>query len=275
MKRPRNRGGGTRAVVTLTVALAFVLIVSGTSCAQSRGGSRWRSSRYGRQGAEIWLEAPRVGVATGSGYRNGTELPGDQTDDLDLSPGLGFGFGIMFAFSDKVALEGRIVQTSHDVSDSDRSWDLDQVFAGGRYIFLYDRRIQIFVDAREGSEEDMERFGELQGELSRTAREANQAFSQVDPDLRRRGGARHTLEFDSTESLLTDFERLSGFGWYLATGVDYVASSRWVVSLRTDYTVMKYNHILVGTTEEDIEDPFDGSSFGVSLSINYRVPIWW
>ncbi len=236
MKRPRNRAGGTRAVVTLTVALAFVLIVSGTSSAQSRGRSRWRTSRYGREGAEIWLEAPRVGVATGSGYRNGTELPGDQTDDLDLSPGLGFGFGIMFAFSDKVALEGRIVQTSHDVSGSDRSWDLDQIFAGGRYIFLHDKRIQIFVGA---------------------------------------GGARHTLEFDSTESLLTDFERLSGFGWYLATGVDYVASSRWVVSLRTDYTVMKYNHILVGTTEEDIEDPFDGSSLGVSLSINYRVPVWW
>lgn len=218
------------------LALALVLVVSGVSSAQSQGRSRWRTSRYGRQGAEIWLEAPRVGVATGSGYKNGMELPGDLTDDLDLSAGLGFGFGIMFAISDKIALEGRVVQTSHGVSGSDKRWDLDQIFAGGRYTFLHDRRTQIFVGG---------------------------------------GGAQSTLEFDSSESLLTDFERLSGLGWYVAGGVDYVLSSRWVVSLRMDYTVMKYSRVLVGTSDEEIEDPFDGSSFGASLSINYRVPVWW
>jgi len=236
VRRPRCRRGRTGVAASILIALALVLVMSGVSCAQSRGKSRWRTSRYGRQGAEIWLEAPRVGVATGSGYKNGTDLPGDLTDDLDLATGLGFGFGMMFGFSDNVALEARVVQTSHGVSGSDKRWDLDQIHVGGRYTFLHDRRIQIFAGA---------------------------------------GGARSTLEFDASESLLTDFERLSGFGWYVAGGVDYVFSSRWVVSLRTDYTVMKYNHILVGVSEEDIEDPLDGSSLGVSLSVNYRVPVWW
>jgi hypothetical protein len=236
VRRPRNRCGGKRAAATLSIALALVLVESGVSSAQSTGRSRWRSSRYGRRGAEIWLEAPRLGVATGSGYKNGVDLPGDLTDDLDLAAGLGFGFGIMFGFSDKVGLEARVVQTTHAVEGSDRRWDLDQIHVGGRYTFLHDNRIQIFAGA---------------------------------------GGARSTLEFDAGESLLTDFERLSGLGWYVAGGVDYVLSSRWVVSLRTDYTVMKYDSVLVGTSEDEIEDPFDGSSFGASLSVNYRVPIWW
>jgi outer membrane protein W len=239
VRRRRSRSARTCAAALLVVALAVVLVAPGSSFAQSDRRSRWRTSRYGRQGAELWLEAPRVGLATGSGYTNGVELPGgdgDEAEDLNLSSGLGFGFGVMFAFSDKVALEGRVVQTNHEVSGGDRNWDLDQLFVGGRYIFFHDRPIQVFVGA---------------------------------------GAARHTLEFDSSESLLTEFERVSGYGWYVATGVDYVVSSRWVIGLRSDYVSMNYNRIQVGTSENDIEDPLDGSVFGVSLSINYRVPIWW
>jgi opacity protein-like surface antigen len=226
-------GAGAAAIL---IALALLLLVSGLSSAQSEPRSRWRSSRYGRRGAEIWLEAPRVGVATGSGYKNGTEVVDDLTNDLDMSAGLGFGFGIMFGFSDNVAVEGRVVQTTHDVPDADRRWDLDQIHVGARYQFLHDRPIQLFVGL---------------------------------------GGARSTLEFDTGDSFVVEFERLSGYGWYVAGGVDYVLSSRWVVSLRSDYTVMEYGRVNLGTTENDIEDPIDGSSFGASLSISYRVPIWW
>jgi outer membrane protein W len=222
--------------VAFLVALAFTLVASGTSAAQSEARPRWRSSRYGRQGAEIWLEAPRVGVATGSGYKNGVALPLDVTDDLDLTAGFGFGFGIMFAASDKIGFEARVVQTTHKASAGDLSWDLDQIHVGGRYLFLHDRPIQVFVGA---------------------------------------GGARSTLEYDSSESLVTGFQRLSGFGWYATAGVDYVVSSRWVVSFRTDYTFIKYDRIIVGINEEDIEDALDGSSLGVSFSISYRVPVWW
>lgn len=224
------------AVAGLAIVAALVLLASSVSSAQSTGRSRWRSSRYGRRGAEIWLEAPRVGVATGSGYKNDTMLPGDVTNDLDLSTGVGFGFGVMFGVSDKVGFEARVVQTNHSVSGSDMSWDLDQVYVGARYTFFYDRRLQLFLGA---------------------------------------GGARTTLEFDASESLLTEFERLTGLGWYAAGGVDYVLSSRWVVSLRTDYTVVKYNRVLIGTSEDEIEDPLDGSSLGAAISINYRVPVWW
>jgi hypothetical protein len=236
VRRPGSKRNAVRAATALSVALAFVLIATSVSSAQTTGRPRWRSSRYGRRGAEIWLEAPRLVFATGSGYKNGTEIPGGVTNDLDLSPGLGFGFGLLFGVSDKVGLEARVVQTTHSVPDSDMRWDLDQIHVGGRYTFFYDRPIQLFLGA---------------------------------------GGARSTLEFDTTESLLTEFERLTGFGWYVTGGVDYVISSRWVVSLRADYTVMKYARVQVGTSEDDIEDPLDGSSLGASLTINYRVPVWW
>lgn len=220
----------------LLIALAFALVASGTSAAQSETRPRWRTSRYGRQGAEIWFEAPRLGVATGSGYKAGVELPGAGTEDLDLRAGFGFGFGIMFAASDQIGFEARVVQTTHKTAAGDVGWDLDQIHVGGRYLFLHDRPIQVFVGA---------------------------------------GGARSTLEFDSSESLLTDFQRLSGYGWYVTAGVDYIVSNRWVVSFRTDYTVMKYGRINVGTHEQDIEDALDGSSLGISFSFSYRVPVWW
>jgi hypothetical protein len=241
VRRPRNRrrAGAAR---TAAVAIGVVFVLSALSSAQSLRPPRWRTGRYDRQGAEIWLEAPRFVAATGKGYRNGAKLydgataEDDKIEDLDLEPGWGFGFGLMFALSGNVAVEGRVVQTNHDVSASGLSWDLDQFFAGGRYVFRHDRRVQIFLGA---------------------------------------GGARHALEFDTGESLVTDFQRLSGFGWYVSTGVDYVASSRWVVSLRADYVSMEYGSVHIGTSEEDIADPFDGSAFGVSLSVNYRVPVFW
>jgi outer membrane protein W len=236
VRKPRSRRTGRIAAGSILITLALMLVASGTSSAQSQGRPRWRSSRYGRQGAEIWLEAPRVGLAMGSGYKSGVELPGDVTDDLDLSAGLGFGFGIMFAASDRIGFEARVVQTTHAVSGSDQRWDLDQIHVGGRYMFFHDRPVQVFVGA---------------------------------------GGARSTLEFDASESYPTGFQRLSGYGWYVTAGVDYVVSSRWVVSLRTDYTVMKYDRVIVEINETDIEDALDGSSLGASLSFSYRVPVWW
>jgi hypothetical protein len=227
------------ARVVGVVFLATVLLATATddsSAARSKRPSRWRTSRYGRQGAEIWLEAPRLGLATAKGYRNGARLYGYKVDDFDLLPGWGFGFGLMFALYDQFAVEFRYVQTSHDVANRDKRWDLDQMFAGARYVFFHDKQYQVFVGA---------------------------------------GGVRQTLELDSTEFLLTNFERLSGYGWYSTAGLDYVASSRWVVSLRADYVLMKYAHVLVGTDEKEIEIPFDGSSFGTSISFNYRIPIWW
>ena len=220
--RPTERG------IRAAAALVLVAMLAALACpanADTPARPR-RSGRYGRKGAEIWLEAPRYVLPTGRGYKG----------DYDIEGGVGFGFGVMFAFSDNLALEGRIVQTTHDLAASELAWDMDQALVGVRYGFMYDRALQPYVGL---------------------------------------GGARVSLEWDRTDELLTEFRRTSGYGVYATLGVDYILSNRWVAGFRIDYVEMKYAEVIVGTDNYTLDDAIDGSSFGASLSIHYRVPVWW
>lgn len=125
--RPRNRA-------CIAVAAAALVIVVGAADSDASG---WRSTRYGRSGAEIWFEVPRFAFATGGGYK----------DDYDLDSGMGVGFGIMFGVSDNIAFEVRLLQTNHEEPVNERAWDLDIVEFGARYTFLHEFRLQPFVGA--------------------------------------------------------------------------------------------------------------------------------
>jgi len=215
---------------TIRASAAFAAVVLLLACLASAAGAqdpstRWRMSRYGRTGAEIWAEFPLTTIPLGDGYE----------DDYDIGSGLGFGFGILFAFSDKIALEGRMGQTEHRSQDG-RQWDLDQYYAGFRYMFRYEEPIQPYVAA---------------------------------------GGARMSLEWAEDDGGVSDFERIWGFGAYGSVGVDYVLSRQWVVGLRANYTWLKYSRANIGTEESDLEDGIDGSSLGFSLSLHYRIPLAW
>ncbi len=210
------------------VPVALALFLAATTCpaeAQERA-YRWRTSRYGRTGAEVWVEAPRYVFPIGKGYK----------DEYDITGGSGFGFGVMFSFSDKLALEGRMLQTTHEMAGDDRQWDIDQALVGFRYGFRYERALQPYVGA---------------------------------------GGARLSLEWDPVDNQTTEFRRISGYGAYGTLGVDYVLSSRWVVGFRTDYIWMTYTESIVGTESATLDDHIRGSSIGLSLSAHYRVPAWW
>jgi len=204
----------------------LALAVVATADAAQGAGSRWRTSRYGRRGAEIWAEAPRFVAPTGKGY----------DDEYDLREGWGFGFGIMFAGSDNLGFEGRMLQTTHEALSSGRTWHIDQYFVGGRYMFRQERRVQPYLSA---------------------------------------GGIYVGLEWQGGSDPATDFERLSGYGAYATAGVDYIISSRWVAGLRTDFLWMKYTRSIVGTDESALDDPRDGGSVGLSFTVGYRVPVWW
>jgi hypothetical protein len=220
--RPKTEFVRTTAVLVV-VALAMAALP--TDARSQDASSRWRSSRYGRGGAEIWGEVPRFVLPVGQGYDG----------DHDLGAGVGFGFGLMFGFSDKLALEGRMLQTGHKGTDG-RLWDIDQYLMGMRYTFFHEEALQPYVAL---------------------------------------GGARLSLEWNAPESGLSGFERLWGYGAYATAGVDYVVSSRWVVGLRSDYAWMRYTRANIGTDEANIEDPLNGSTIGFSLSLHYRVPVSW
>ncbi|MBD3348818.1 MAG: outer membrane beta-barrel protein [Candidatus Eisenbacteria bacterium] len=217
----------SRAGLAMSVpamAVVAVLVLASIAGAQ-QASTKWRSSRYGRTGAELWGEFPLVTVPVGDGYE----------DDYDVRSGLGFGFGIMFGFSDKLGLEGRMVQTEHKSGDG-RMWDMDQYYAGFRYMFRYEEQVQPYVAL---------------------------------------GGARLALEWTAEEGGVTDFERIWGYGAYASVGTDYVMSRTWVAGLRVNYTWMKYSRENIGTEENDIEKSLDGSSLGFSLSLHYRIPLAW
>ncbi|MFH1501466.1 MAG: porin family protein [Candidatus Eisenbacteria bacterium] len=220
--RPRTEPARALALMLLAVLAVAALTVDAHA---QDGVATWRSGKYGRAGAEVWAELPRLIVPTGKGY----------DDDYGIGSGLGFGFGVMFGLSDNLALEGRMLQTTHQTSDG-RGWDLDQYFAGARYTFRHERAVQPFVAL---------------------------------------GGARLSMEWNVPEGGFSDFERLWGIGAYGSVGVDYVLSSRWVVGLRSDYVWMRYTRANIGTEESDIADPLDGTSIGLSLSLHYRVPMHW
>jgi len=228
-----------RATELVLHALLVTTVVVGTvSTASAQDGPKVarRSNRYGREGAEIWIEAPRLTLASGSGYRNGVELTDEYEVNVDLNSGWGFGFGIFFAMSDNILFEGRMLQSVHTVDAFDdvdaRDWDLDQAYIGVRYVFRYENQFQPSVGV---------------------------------------GGLRYSLEYDPASD---DFVRMTGFGGYVSVGVDYIISRRWALLLRADYSVMGYTNALYGTDDLDISDTLDGSAFGVSVGLSYRIPMW-
>lgn len=120
----------------LALAVAAVLLACAAAEAAPRSTGRgWRAARYGRRGAEIWVEFPRFGFATASGYAG----------EYDIGPGLGFGFGGMFGINDNLAVEGMMLQTNHTAGDEERQWDLDVYLLGLRYTFLVRRPLQPFL----------------------------------------------------------------------------------------------------------------------------------
>ncbi len=125
------------------VLAALLLAATALEASAAGPGRGWRSTRYGRGGAEIWVEFPRVTYPTGAGYRN--ELDGY----FDVSEGLGFGLGLMWGISDNIAFEGRMLQTNHTAGEGDEKseWDLDLIKIGARYTFFDEYRFQPFVGA--------------------------------------------------------------------------------------------------------------------------------
>ena len=219
--RRRNRRAGRWAALAL-VGLVFL---AARAEASARGGGAWRSTRYGRKGAEIWAEFPRVALAAGNGYR----------DEYDAGVGLGFGFGIMFATTDNIAFEGRLLQSNHSIGAEEKQWDLDLLQAGARYTFLTEDAFQPFVGA---------------------------------------GFAKLGLERDAGIESSDVFERLTGYGGYATAGLDFIYSSSWSAFLRADYVLGGYGHRTHGTEEESFDRPPRGDTVSLTLGVAYRIPAW-
>jgi len=130
-------GNNHMLTVAATIAVAMTLVATAVEPSAARSGSRWRSTRYGRKGAEIFAEFPRVLYATGTAYSGG----------YDVAEGLGFGFGLMWGISDNIAFEGRMLQSNHTVDADGSEWDIDLIMAGARYTFFEEYRFQPFVGA--------------------------------------------------------------------------------------------------------------------------------
>ena len=62
----RLRSSHTLAAVALVVA-AVILTATAVEASAASSGRGWRATRYGRKGAELWVEFPRGLFATGSG----------------------------------------------------------------------------------------------------------------------------------------------------------------------------------------------------------------
>ena len=157
----RQRSSHKLFAVTLALAALLIAAAAMEASAARPAGRNWRSSRYGRKGAEIWAEFPRVTLPVGAGYR----------EEYDVTEGMGFGFGLMWGISDNFALEGRVLQTNHTTGsgDEEREWDIDHIKIGPRFTFLTERRFQPFVgvgwskltlerDIGEDASEDFERL---------------------------------------------------------------------------------------------------------------------
>ena len=132
----RLRNSHTLPVVALLLA-AVILAATAVEVSAASSGRGWKSTRYGRKGAEMWVEFPRVVYGTGAGYR----------EEYDVTAGLGFGFGMMWGISDNIAFEGRMLQSNHtaDSAEGEKPWDIDEVKIGARYGFLPETRVQPFV----------------------------------------------------------------------------------------------------------------------------------
>jgi hypothetical protein len=126
-------------MLSVVAPVLAAVILAATAVEVSAAGSRrgWKSTRYGRKGAEMWVEFPRVVYATGAGY----------SEEHDVTEGLGFGFGMMWGISDNIAFEGRMVQSNHTVNpgEEETEWDIDLFHLGARYTFFEEHRLQPFV----------------------------------------------------------------------------------------------------------------------------------
>lgn len=127
------RNSHTLAAVALVVAAVILTAAAVEASAASRGRG-WKSTRYGRKGAELWVEFPRVLFATGAGYK----------EDYDVTEGLGFGFGMMWGISDNIAFEGRMLQSNHTGGTDQEEWDIDIFKVGARYTLFEEYRFQPF-----------------------------------------------------------------------------------------------------------------------------------
>ncbi|MCK4408627.1 MAG: outer membrane beta-barrel protein [Candidatus Eisenbacteria sp.] len=212
------------AVVALLVA-AVVLAATVVDASGALPGRGWRSTRYGRKGAEISVEFPRVLYATGAGY----------SGDYDVTEGLGFGFGMMWGISDNIAFEGRMLQSNHTTGVERSEWDIDLIKVGGRYTFMEEYRFQPFVGT---------------------------------------GWAKMTFERDMGSDSPGSFERLTGYGAYVAIGVDYIHSGAWSGFFRADYTYGGYGHQIIGVEEESLDKPRSGNCVSMTLGLAYRIPAW-
>jgi outer membrane protein W len=130
----RLRSSHTLSVVALVLA-AVILTATAVEASAASSGRGWKSTRYGRKGGEMWVEFPRVVLATGAGY----------SGDYDVSEGLGFGLGMMWGISDNIAFEGRMLQSNHTVGSEEKEWDIDLFLLGARYTFLEENRFQPFA----------------------------------------------------------------------------------------------------------------------------------
>jgi len=136
----RQRSSSThafRAHAFVAVATVVLLLAAAVADARNVGTGRgWRSTRYGRTGAEITAEG-RYLSASGGGH----------TGDRNVDPGPGFGFGLMWGISDNIALEGRLLQTDHTTADEEHGWDINLLHVGPRYTFFTENKFQPFVGA--------------------------------------------------------------------------------------------------------------------------------
>ena len=130
----RLRNSHTLSIVALVLA-AVILTATAVEVSAASPGRGGKSTRYGRKGAEMWVEFPRVVFATGSGY----------SGDYDVTEGLGFGLGMMWGISDNIAFEGRMLQSNHTVGSEEKEWDIDLFLLGARYTFLVENRFQPFA----------------------------------------------------------------------------------------------------------------------------------
>ena len=226
MKRADKGGARARAMVVAVATIAFAAALA-TDAAAARGGPR-----TGRKGAEMSGDFPRLTFPVGGGYSdedNPPEWPDGSSKSIDS--GWGFGFGVLFGFSDTIALEGHMAQSSHSAGGT--NWDLDSFWVGGRFIFLPESRWQPYAGI---------------------------------------GGTRLALETDDPSG--SDlFTRLAGIGPLFYGGVDYVLSNRWIVELRVEYALVKFDDANIGLKEVQLDEPIDGSVFTLALSFAYRIPM--
>jgi hypothetical protein len=130
----RQRSSRIPAVCVFSVLL--VLFASVTAEARNVGTGRgWRSTRYGRDGAEISVEIPRYATASGDAH----------LEERNVKPGLGFGFDLMWGISNNIAFEGRMLQSDHETGIKTEQWDINLLEVGPRFTFFTENRFQPFV----------------------------------------------------------------------------------------------------------------------------------